>query len=196
MYVDPSGHFVIVAMLIGASIGLVMGLGGQLVADVGANIIQNGFNVSEWEFSSWQTYVGAGLGGAIGGALTPFLGPVSTAFITGATSSIIGMGLENATGAANYSFGEIFFTSLTSGTVSGVTAGLFDKIKIPGISSGKGSLSSIQKQINTKLVNGSIKNVSMNTIMKMALLEGINSLPSSIFGVLTNGMIITPVPNF
>lgn len=44
------------------------------------------------------------------------------------------MGLENATGAANYSFGEIFFTSLTSGTVSGLTAGLFDKIKIPGIS--------------------------------------------------------------
>lgn len=194
MYADPSGHSVIMAMLIGAGIGLVIGLGGQLVADVGQNIFENQFNFSEWEFSSWQTYVGAGLGGAIGGALTPFLGPMPTAFITGASSSLIGMGLENITGVSNYSFGDILATSLVLGTLSGLTAGFLDKVKIPKITSGKGSLTAIQKQINTKLVNGTIKNVSMNTIKKIAQLEIINSIPSSIYGIFLNELVLNPVP--
>ena len=182
------------AMLIGAGIGLVIGLGGQLVADVGQNIIENQFNFSEWEFSSWQTYVGAGLGGAIGGALTPFLSPVATSFITGATSSLIGMGLENITGVSNYSFGDILATSLVLGTLSGLTAGFLDIVKIPKITSGQGSLSAIQKQINTKLVKGSIKNVSIKTIKKIALLEIINSIPSSIYGIFLNELVLNPIP--
>ena len=83
MYADPSGHGVIIAMMIGA-----------------------------------------GLGGAIGGALTPFLGLVVTGFITG---------------ASNYSLGEIFATSLLIGSVSGITAGILDNVRIPGIISGRGS---------------------------------------------------------
>lgn len=57
-----------------------VGLGSQLASDVISNVITNGFDFSEWEMSSWQTYVGAGLGGAIGGALTPFLGSSSNWF--------------------------------------------------------------------------------------------------------------------
>ncbi len=189
-YYDPNGHSVIMAMLIGAGIGLVLGLAGQLVADVGQNILEKQLDFSEWELSSWQTYVGAGLGGAIGGALTPFLNPIATAFITGTSSSIIGMGLEKITGASDYSLGDIFFTSFTLGTISGITAGVLDNVKIPGITSGRGSLSAVQKQINTKLVKGTIKNVSMNTIRKMALLEIVNSIPSAIYGILLNEMMI------
>ena len=66
-----------------------------------SNVVTNGFDFSEWEMSSWQTYVGAGLGRAIGGALTPFLGPVATGFITGASSTAISMVLSNVTGASN-----------------------------------------------------------------------------------------------
>ena len=143
--------------------------------------------------SSWQTYVGAGLGGAIGGALTPFLGPVATGCITGASSTVISMGLSNVIGTSNYSLGEIIVTSLLIGSVSGITAGILDKFKIPCVNSGRGSLTSISKQINTKLVNGSIKNVSIKTIGKMALLNAIYSAPFTIFnGIFTNGVVISP----
>ena len=193
MYCDPSGHSVILAMLIGAGIGLVVGLGSQLASDVISNVITNGFDFSEWEMSSWQTYVGAGLGGAIGGALTPFLGPVATGFITGASSTAISMGLSNITGASNYSLGEIFATSLLIGSVSSITAGILDNVKIPGINSGRGSLTAVSKQINTKLVNGSIKNVSIKTIGKMAALNAIYSAPFTVFnGLFTNGAVISP----
>ena len=193
MYADPSGHSIILAMLIGAGIGLVLGLGSQLASDVISNVITNGFDFSEWEMSSWQTYVGAGLGGAIGGALTPFLGPVATGFITGASSTAISMGLSNITGVSNYSLGEIFATSLLIGSVSGITAGILDNVKIPSINSGRGSLTAVSKQINTKLVNGSIKNVSIKTIGKMAALNAIYSAPFTVFnGLFTNGAVISP----
>ncbi len=193
VYADPSGHSVILAMLIGAGIGLVVGLGSQLVSDVISNVITNGLDFSEWKMSSWQTYVGAGLGGAIGGALTPFLGPVVTGFITGVSSTAITMGLSNVTGASNYSFDEIFATSLLIGSVSGITAGILDNIKIPGVNSGRGSLTAVSKQINTKLVNGSIKNVSIKTIGKMAALNAIYSAPFTVFnGLFTNGIVLSP----
>ena len=195
MYSDESGHFpgLITAMLIGAGIGLFAGVVGQASTDVLSNIWKHGFNMSEWSMSSWQTYVGAAVGGAIGGALTPILGPVSTAAINGAVSSLVGMGLENITGDSNYSFGEILATSVFTGAFSGLTAGLVDKIKIPGITSGRGSLSSIQKQINTKLVRNKISNISAKTFGKMLALELCNSLPSNFLNSFTNGIVLTPI---
>ena len=52
------------------------------------------------------------------------------------------------------------------GSVSGITAGILNNVKITDINSGRGSLTAVSKQINTKLVNGSIKNVSIKTIEK------------------------------
>ena len=193
MFADPSGHSVILAMLIGAGIGLVIGLGSQLASDIISNVVANGFDLSEWKMSSWQTYVGVELGGVIGGALTPFLGPVVTGFITGASSTAISMGLSNVTGVSNYSLGEIICTSLLIGAVSSITTGILDNVKIPGVNSGRGSLTAVSKQINTKLVNGSIKNVSIKTIGKMATLNAIYSAPFTIFnGLFTNGIVLSP----
>ena len=194
MYYDPTGHSAILAMLIGAGIGALVGLVSQAITDVAANMF-SGKDVSEWEFSSWQTYVGAAVGGAVGGALTPFMGPVATGFINGTVTSLVGMGLENLTGAEKYSFSEIVWTSIATGTLSGVTAGIIDNIKIPGLNKGRGSLSAIQKQINTKLVNGSISNVSLKTIGKMLALEFINSIPSTFMNSFINGttLITTPI---
>ena len=193
MYADPSGHSFILAMLIGAGIGLVVGLGSQLASDVISNVKKNWLNFPDWKMSSWQTYVGAGLGGAIGGALTPFFGTVATGFFTGVSSTAITMGLSNVTGASNYSLGEIFATSLLIGSVSGITAGILDNIKIPGINSGRGSLTAVSKQINTKLVNGTIKKVSFKTIIKMASLNAIYSAPFAAFnGLFTDGIVLSP----
>ena len=140
-----------------------------------------------------QTYAGAVIGGAVGGALTPVLGPISTATINGVVSTVVGMGLENVTGESNYSFGEIFTTSVLFGVVSGITVGLIDRVKIPGITSGRGSLSSIQKQINTKFVRNQISRISTKTFGKMLLLEFCNSLPSNFLNSFTNGIVLTPV---
>jgi len=144
---DGDGNFpgFITAMIIGAIIGVYVGIVGQACSDSLANLWKHRFNVSEWSISSWQTYVGAAVGGAISGALTPFLGPVSTATINGTISSLVGMGLEKITGESNYSLGEILATSVFVGVFSGITAGLVDRVKIPDITSGRGSLSSIQK---------------------------------------------------
>ena len=190
---DPDGHSFILAMLIGAGIGAIIGLGSQLTSDVISNLMVNNIDFSKWEMSSWQTYVGAGLGGAIGGALTPFLGPVSTAFITGFSSTGISMGLSNVTRESNYSIIEVILTSLLIGSISGITTGIIDKIKIPKINSGRGSLTAISKQINTKLVKNQIKRVSFKTLSKMALLNAIYSLPFTVFnGTFTNGLVLSP----
>ena len=197
MYVDENGKFpgLITAMLIGAVIGAFVGVVGQAGADVLSNLWKYGFKTYEWSMSSWQTYVGAAVGGAVGGALTPILGPVSTSAINGAVSSFVGMELENSTGNSNYSFGAILSTSLFSGAFSGLTAGAVDKIKIPKVTSGRGSLSSIQKQINTKLIKNKISCISAKTFGKMLALEFCNSIPSNFLNSFTNGMVLIPVTN-
>lgn len=141
-------------MLIEARIGLVVGLESQLASDVISNLVTNWFDFSEWEIPSWQTYVGAGLCGDIGGALTPFFEQVTISFITGASSTVISMELSNVTGASNYLLGKILATSLLIGSISGITACILDNVKMPTVNSGRGSLSAISKQINTKLVKG------------------------------------------
>ena len=195
MYVDENGKFpgLITAMLIGAVIGAFVEVVGQAGADVLSNLWKYGFKTYEWSMSSWQTYVGAAVGGAVGGALTPILGPVSTSAINGAVSSFVGMELENSTGNSNYSFGAILSTSLFSGAFSGLTAGAVDKIKIPKVTSGRGSLSSIQKQINTKLIKNKISCISAKTFGKMLALEFCNSIPSNFLNSFTNGMVLIPV---
>ena len=195
MYVDENGKFpgLITAMLIGAVIGAFVGVVGQAGADVLSNLWKYGFKTYEWSMSSWQTYVGAAVGGAVGGALTPILGPVSTSAINGAVSSFVGMELENSTGNSNYSFGAILSTSLFSGAFSGLTAGAVDKIKIPKVTSGRGSLSSIQKQINTKLIKNKISCISAKTFGKMLALEFCNSIASNFLNSFTNGMVLIPV---
>ena len=116
MYADPSGHSIILAMLIGAGIGLVVGLGSQLASDVISNVITNGFDFSEWEMSSWQTYVGAGLGGAIGG-----LGVgVGSTILAGGVGNVI----EAAFAGEISSFGDVMVQFALGGVLGGVGYGI------------------------------------------------------------------------
>lgn len=193
MMIDDKGNSALLAMLIGAGIGALVGLIGQAARDTVSNFNKYNFDMSKWQYSSWQTYVGAGVGGAVAGALTPFMGPVSTSTINSAISSIVGMGLENLTGESNYSMGQMLFTTAFSASMSGLTAGIFSKVKIPRISKGAGSLSAIQKQINTKLVRNKIARISTKTLGKMFRLELYNSVPSSLFNSFYNGIVLTPI---
>lgn len=73
-----------------------------------------------------------------------------------------------------------------------MTAGVLDKIRIPGITSGRGNLSAVQKQINTKLVRKQISSISRKTFCKMLKLELVNSLPASFLNSFINGLVLTP----
>ena len=90
-------------------------------------------------------------------------------------------------------YGQMLFTTVFSASMSGLTAGIFSKVKIPRISKGTGSLSAIQKQINTKLVRNKIARIAAKTLGKMFRLELYNSIPSSLINSFYNGIVLTPI---
>ena len=61
---DPSGHFVISAIIIGAGIGFLTSYISDVISEM-----QDGFDWSDFNTfeDNWLKYVGATLGGAIGG---------------------------------------------------------------------------------------------------------------------------------
>lgn len=78
------------------------------------------------------------------------------------------------------------------GSISGITADILDNIKIPHINLGRGSISAITKQINTKLVRERTSNVSIKVIGKMTLLNAIYSTPFIVFnGMFTNNGVLS-----
>ena len=184
MNVDPTGHF-IVSFLIGLAISSAIGAVVGAVSYVASEAISSMFT-GEWTWS-WGMFAGSILGGALGGALSfaiPALGVIGSAAVTGGLSTAIGMGLENCLGGANHSLGEVFLNSILSAGISAVFAGLTSLIKIPEIT-GRGSISQVARQINTKLFRGLIRNVSVKTIMKMIAYVAYYS----VFSTIGNGII-------
>lgn len=133
-------------------------------------------------------FLGSILGGAIGGAISfalPGLGIAGSAFITGAISTGIGMGLENAIDGTTHSFLEIVGTSLFAGAFSALTAGLTSKIQISGLT-GRGSISQVARQVGTKFYNGTIKHITMTTLWKIFAYESFYSLFSVLSDIISN----------
>ena len=178
--VDPSGHFAITLSVIlwAAAIGAEVGATSQFATDVICNGLEHGFDFSKWEFSSWQSYVGATIGGAAGGVVSLFAGPVASAFVDGFISSSSSMVLENVTGASNYSFGEIFTTSLLIGGFSSVTAGLCEGVTM----SPKDMIENFGKY-TSKTVKSKVN------IFKQSIL---NALPYSFINSFYNGLVVSP----
>ena len=157
MYVDENGNFVLSAILLtiasSALAGAINGLVGQFVSDVVSNAWKNGLDFSKWEFSTWETYVGSTLGGAIGGALStiPGAGIYIGSVAGNAISTAISMGLENATGRSSYSGMSIFLDSLVSGAIGLVSAGIVDyHMNISGINKGSHGFKQVFKSGLTK----------------------------------------------
>ena len=185
MYTDPSGEFVLTSFLIGLGIAMAIGAGVGATAYVASEVIA-GSITGTWSWS-WSSFVGAILGGAIGGAFSmiPGIGAIGTSFITGFSSSMIGMNLQNAWEGSNYNFRQILLTSAMVGGVSAVTAGIMGSIKITGINAGRGSLQQVSNQIRTKFINGTngIRHIANKTFAKMFALE----LYGSALGSITDG---------
>ncbi len=175
---DPSGHAFIsvlvglgIAALIGAGIGAASYTAGQLIDYA----ITGDF---EW---SWGGFIGSTVGGAIGGAITFATAGIGGAFATMAGAFLSGAAItsstmvgENIAGDASHSFEDILISSLISGGISMASVGIMSKIKIPGLNAGKGSMSTVSKQMYTKFQRQIIKRVSMRTFGKMLAVEAYN----------------------
>jgi len=185
MSCDPSGHeliSILIGLGIAALIGTVVGAGVYATSEV-----LSYFTTGEWNWS-WAMLVGSAFGGAIGGALAfaiPGLGIVGSAFVTGALSQGIGMGLQNTWEGKSHSFSEILVSSLLTGIVSAATAKLTSILKVPGFT-GRGSISQVARQISTKFYNGTVRKITLRTFGKMVTYEAAYSVFNVIADVLIN----------
>ena len=169
---DSTGLWFGLDDLIAGGVGAVVGLGGQLVSDLIAG-----------EFSSWETYIGAGLGGAAGGIVTLYAGPVAGGAVAGGASTLIGQGLEKVTGTNDRPLGCIVINTAVD---TGVGA-LFSKITvdIPGVTIGRNSYGAVYKSGLTKIGNQTVKRMSGKVVTK-GILSG---LAGDLYIDLYNGVI-------
>jgi hypothetical protein len=152
--------FSITSLAIMGAVGTGVGLGCQLASDV----ITIGIS-GELKFSSWQTYVGAGLGGLIGGVATPVLGPIVIAATTSGTSTLISQSLENYTGGEKRSFSYILLNTAIDSTL-GIGLSKIPVKKIKGINIGRNSMAAVFKSGLTKLNRGTASMMSLSVMRK------------------------------
>lgn len=145
VYKDPNGEWIHIAAggLIGGGIGLL------------AQGFEDGLS---GDLSSYEAYAGAAAGGAAFGAVTAATGGLSlvaTPFI-GAGSGLVQSGVEQSLMIAAGKQDGVEGASLIGEAASGAVGSFVPGLRIAGVSVGKGSYSAVQKQVLTKLQNGTI----------------------------------------
>ncbi len=168
MNVDPTGKFAILSFLLAlgvtALVGATVGVVGTFVSDVVCSIF-----TGEWQFSSWETYLGNAVGGAVGGMLSliPGVGPFVGTVVGGTLGAFAGLVIGKATGSNSMSWKEIGLYTAISFGVSLVTAGLTQYIKMPGVTQGNHSWQQVFKSGFTKILSYGFS-MSAKTILKGA----------------------------
>ena len=158
-YADANGYSVIAAVLISATVGAITGVASQVFSDIIASPFNGG------NLSSWETYVGAALGGAVGGVATLYLGANVGSAIGAGMSTLISQSLENITGTQSREGTEIMMNSLMDFTMAGILSKVLP-IKDPGVTSGRNSMSAVYSSGLTKLRNGTARKMSLKVFEK------------------------------
>lgn len=162
-FTDPDGRFVLQAG--GAAGGAVIGVIATAVGDL-----------ARGEMSSGGTYAGAAAGGASAGiVLTTTGNPALAGAAGGAVGSAVQQGIDN--GVQNINVADV-----ATGAVVGGVLGAVPGVKVPGITSGRNSFSSVAKAAQTKLGNGTISSVSPKTMMKSAVASGVGGSAGAAVG--------------
>ena len=147
MNVDPTGGFLLsflAALGIAAIIGAAVGVVGTFMGDVVTSAISG-----QGQLSSWETYVGNAIGGAVGGVVSlfsPFWGAVLAGTISTAAGNIIG----KITGSNTASWGEILIDVGFSAVISVATAGMSKYLHISPVTKGSHSFQQVFKSGFTK----------------------------------------------
>jgi hypothetical protein len=134
-------------------------VGGALV-NVGAQALSDIVHSNEFD---WDNYISAAVGGAVGGELLLYFGPVASGAAGAATTNLTRQTLRLVKGKQD----GIDVGDFLVETGVGAGAGLLRSLKLPGINSGRNSYNAIYKQIVTKAKNGTIKSVTIKTATKM-----------------------------
>lgn len=130
----------------------------------------------EWS-GTWQSYIGAALGGAAGGVLTLTGNTVAACMVDGAISTLFSESLENITGGEKRSMSDIWTDTILSAVTSGIFCKGFNalstklsKVLAKNVTclsrlAGRGSYSASFNMVVTKLKNKTIKNFTYKTVI-------------------------------
>jgi len=173
-YSDPNGELPwLVAIAAAGIVGAAVGIGSQAVSDTINSVIS-----LELKFSSWETYLGAGVGGFINGG-TIMLGPQISSTIGGATTTFTTQQWENVSGKEDRTQKEIIENTKNDALFSLATSYL--PLEIDGYTKGRNSYNAIYKSNFTKLRNNTIKRWNNNTIVRGFYGQTIEGMPGTIF---------------
>ena len=154
MYTDSTGNWFGYDDMAAAGIGAILGIVGQLIADIAVN----------GELSSLQEYAGAAVGGAVGGwsGLYTF-NPFVMGAVAGGFSNATTQGLNMISGKQeSFSWGR-----LSVDTTIGASTGFIPGARQIVNSTGRGSYSQITKQMITKAKNNTASSIRIQTGLKM-----------------------------
>ena len=160
-YTDPDGRILHVA--IGAGIGVVAAVGSKVISDAISG-----------QWSSVTDYVSAAIGGATAGAVLAATGNGAAAGALGAavadvSKSAINIAEKSINGEKINIKNELIDLAVDLAVDGAIIGDKLGYKKIPRITSGKGSFVSVANQMEKKLANGTIKNITAKTSSKMAI---------------------------
>ena len=160
MRVDEDGDFW--NILIGAGVGAVTAIAGQVVSDVVTSILSG-----ELYYSNWQTYAGVALGGAVGGAILAGTGNTMLADVaSSAISTAATMGFENWTGEANHTVVDIVADSAEAVAFDYVFGEAFGSTKVKNVTTGRGNYDAVYNAGLTRMRNGTASVMSGSVAAK------------------------------
>jgi RHS repeat-associated protein len=173
--IDPSGLWAGWDDLAFAGGGALVGITAQGLGDYNSGKI-----------SGWEDYVGAAIGGAVGGEALLYMGPVVAGAAGGAASNLAKQGLKNLSGRKCGLDAMSLLVDTSVGALSGSMTGL----GIPGISAGRNSFNAIYGQMATKFRTGQISSLRLQTGVKMAIgrFENAGVVKGTAVGVLAAGI--------
>ena len=170
---DPTGT--ISHLVVGAAVGAVAGLAGQLVSDLTTSLFSG-----ELKFSNWKTYVGAAVGGAAGGAVFAATGSSTAAgaasgFVTTFTSGALQKSETNRT------WSDIIAESVCDGAASAYFGKLGDGIHLKGVTSGRNSFGAVYKSGLKKLKNHTVRKMRLKVMRKGAVYSAIGGVFTDLY---------------
>jgi RHS repeat-associated protein len=160
---DSTGQYFGLDDAIAGIVGMAVGIASQFVSDMVTSHCSGSF-----QMSSWQTYGGAAVGGAVGGVASLYFGPYGLmigAVVGSGVSTLVGQTLENATGSSNRSGGEIITNAMIDGAIGGLVTKLAP-IKISGVTSGINNMGAVFSSGLTKLDNKTANTMSLKVMGK------------------------------
>jgi hypothetical protein len=127
--IDPSGKWLIIDDIVAIVAGALFGAFSQYVGDVLENVADGKTGLSIFKpKSSWESYVGSIFGGAFGGWVTLYSGPIAGAAAFGGIGTLTTQTLEKLTGTNDRSNEEILLNTATATIFSASFAGALNRV--------------------------------------------------------------------